>query len=471
MGTKEVSMEIKYAAMFGSVQAGKESVTELCTRLGISRKSYYKYLARFTSEGLEGLQPRSRRPLRSPTATPPEMVGLITTVRADLASEGWDNGALSIFYRLLRDGEQPPVPRTIHRVLVRQRLVEPQPKKRPRSSYHTFEFPAPDDCWQIDAFDYLLVGGEQVVVFEVKDDCSRTQVANLAWTAEDAMGAWECLARGMDDFGKPHLLLSDNSLAFSGKLHHRIVLVEKNLIALGIKPITSRPYHPQTCGKNERGHQTLDKWLAARPTAARLIDLQALLDRYKREFNNRPHQGLDANQTPLERRIAAARHTPIQVRADQPTVVRHCTAKPGGYLNWEGLNIAVGRELAGRILVVFATGDHLLIFFRHHLIRELILDRTRRYQGLPQPRRRDYNRDRLQAELQTHPKPPAPRGSGGRAHPALKTLPRGGAEAPESRAAAGRRPAIASATLESGGAAPIHSARRPPTTHQLSPMS
>ena len=101
-------MEVKYAAMFASVQAGKESVTELCARLGISRRSYYKYLARFMSEGLDGLQPRSRRPLRSPTATPPEMVELITTARAVLASEGWDNGALSIFYRLLREGEQPP---------------------------------------------------------------------------------------------------------------------------------------------------------------------------------------------------------------------------------------------------------------------------------------------------------------------------------------------------------------------------
>jgi transposase InsO family protein len=469
MGTKEVTMEVKYAAMFASVQAGKESVTELCARLGISRKSYYKYRAKFASEGLEGLRPRSRRPLQSPTATPPAMVGLIVRARAALAKEGWDNGALSIFYRLLRDGEQPPTARTIHRVLVRQELVEPQPRKRPRSSYRTFEFPAPDDCWQIDAFDYRLAGGEPVVVFEVKDDCSRAQIANLAWTAEDAMGAWECLARGIDEFGKPHLLLSDNSLAFSGKLHNTIVLVEKNLIALGIKPITSRPYHPQTCGKNERGHQTLQKWLAARPAAATLGELQALLDRYQQEFNNRPHQGLDPNQTPLERRIAAARHTPIQAAPDQPTLVRHCTAKHGGFINWEGLTIAVGRELAGRMLLVFATGDHLLVFFRHHLVRELILDRTRRYQGLPQPRRRDYNRDQLQLELQTHPR--APRGSGGRSHPAPKTLPSGAAEAPESRAAAGRRPAIAAATLESGGAASLHSARRHPTTNQLSPMS
>jgi leucine-zipper of insertion element IS481 len=67
MGTREVTIEIKYAAMFASVQAGKESVSELCARLGgISRKSYYKYLARFASEGLEGLQPRSRRPLTCP---------------------------------------------------------------------------------------------------------------------------------------------------------------------------------------------------------------------------------------------------------------------------------------------------------------------------------------------------------------------------------------------------------------------
>ena len=165
MGTRDVTMETKYAAVFASVQAGRESVREVCARLGISRKSYYKYLSRFRSEGLEGLRPRSRRPLHSPSQTPPAMVELITTARADLAAEGWDNGALSIFYRLLREGVQPPVWRTIHRVLVRQGLVVPQPRKRPRSSYRRFEFPAPDDCWQIDGFGYQLADGQSVVVF------------------------------------------------------------------------------------------------------------------------------------------------------------------------------------------------------------------------------------------------------------------------------------------------------------------
>jgi len=194
-----------------------------------------------------------------------------------------------------------------------------------------------------------------------------------------------------------------------------------------------------------------------------------MLDRYQIEYNNRPHQGLDPNQTPLERRIAASRHIPTPVRPEEPTVIRHCMVKPRGFVSWEGLRIAVGAELAGRMLLVFATGDHLLVFYRHHLVRDLMLDRSRKYQGLPQPRRRDRNRDRLQRELQTHP--PAPRGIAGRPTPVPTRLPRGAAEAPESRAAAGRRPAIASATLESGGAAPLHSARRHPTTNQLSPMS
>jgi transposase-like protein len=468
MGQKVVTMETKYAAMFASVQSGGESVTAVCARLGISRKSYYKYRLRFQMEGTAGLEPWSRRPRSSPARTPPAMMELVIAARAALAVEGWDNGSLSIRNRLLREGFQPPSWRTIHRVLVRAGLVQPQPRKRPRSSYRRFEFPAPDDCWQIDAFGLVLDGGESVVVFEVKDDCSRAQIANLAWTAEDGMGAWECLARGIDKFGPPRLLLSDNSLAFSGKAHGRIVLVERNLLALGIKPITSRPLHPQTCGKNERGHQTVQRWLAARPAAATLVELQGLLDRYQHEFNNRPHQGLDPNQTPLERRIVAARHTPVPVRAEQPTVVRHCAVNARGYLSWEGIRIAVGAEFAGRLLLVFGTADQLLIFYRHHLIRDLILDRSRRYQALSQPRRRDHNRDQLQHELQTHP--PAPRGTQGSPMPAPIRLPRGAAEAPESRAAEGRRP-IASATLESGGAAPLHSARRQPTTNQLSPMS
>lgn len=378
MGQKVVTMETKYALMFGVVGSGQESVVGVCARLGVSRKSYYKYRARFAAEGVAGLEPRSRRPRSSPGATPSEMVELILAAREVLPGEGWDNGALSVRNRLLREGHRPPSWRTIHRVLVRAGVVVPEPEKRPKSSWRRFEFPAPEDCWQIDAFDYRLSDGRGVVVFEIKDDCSRTQIANLGWPAETTEGAWECVARGIDAFGRPRMLLSDNGLAFSGKLHQTTVLVEKNLVALGIKPITSRPWHPQTCGKNERGHSTLRRWLTARETPSSLVELQVLLDAYQVAFNNRPHQGLNDNQTPLERRVAARRHLATGHDVFEPaTLVRHCTVKPRGFLSWDGYQIAVGRELAGRTVLVFATGEDLVIFYHQRLSSLLCKGRWR----------------------------------------------------------------------------------------------
>jgi transposase-like protein len=451
MGQEAVSMETKLAAMFASVEQGRESVTEVCARLGISRQTYYKYRRRLAEEGLDGLHPRSRRPDLTPTMTPQAMVDLICSTRALLENEGWDNGALSIHNRLLRDGvDRVPAWRTIHRLLVGEQLVVPQPAKRPRSSRRRFEFPAPDDLWQIDAFGHLLVDGTAVVVFEIKDDCSRTQIAALAWPREDTDGAWLCLTRGIEEWGRPLLVLSDNSLAFNGRAHGVVVEVEKNLRVLGIKPITCRPWHPQTNGKNERGHSTLQRWLRAQPPAATLTELQARLDRYQTAFNSRPHQGLDPNQTPLERRIAARRPRPQPGPIPEPTLVRSCRVTVRGFLFWENFRIAIGRELAGRFCTVFGTGDHLLIFYRHHLVRDLILDRTRRYQSLAEPRRRDRNRQRLIEDLLVAAPPPK-----GQA-PGLPALPAPGAvEAPGSRAAAGRRAA--------GAERPLNPEERPRT--------
>lgn len=468
MGQKVVvSMETKYAAVFASVDQGRESVTEVCSRLGISRQTYYKYRRRFAVEGLEGLRPRSRRPVSSPTVTSQAMADRIGDVRSVLEKEGWDNGALSIHNRMLRDGvEGVPSWRTIHRVLVREGLVVPQPAKRPRSSRRRFEFPAPNDLWQIDAFEHRLADGAVVVVFEIKDDCSRVQVANLAWPREDADGAWVCLARGMEDWGKPLMVLSDNSLAFNGQRHGVVVKVERNLRLLGIRPITCRPKHPQTNGKNERGHATLQRWLRAQPPVQDLAELQALIDRYQSAYNDRPHQGLDPNQTPLERWIAARRPVPEHGPIPEPTVVRHCSVMKRGFLKWNGYRIAVGAELAGRVCVVFATGDHLLVFYQHHLVRELVIDPDRSSQNLPEPRRRDENRKRLIVDL-LGTTPPLP---GQAPAPASPPVP-GAVEAPGSRAAEGRRAA--------GAKRPLNPEERPRTiggvvpsrSTQLSAMS
>jgi transposase InsO family protein len=401
MSRKVITMEHKLAAVFADVAAGRATVTQVCAELGISRDSYYRYRQRFAEQGLAGLQPRSRAPHDSPTRTGQAMTELIVAAREQLAREGWDNGALSIHARLLHDGvgqdwaDDVPCARTIHRVLHRQGLITPEPRKRPRSSYRRFVFPATDDCWQIDAFEHALAdpAATEVAVFEILDDHSRYHLDALAWPQETTEGAWTAMTRAVDRYGTPRMVLSDNGLAFTGRRVHTQVLFEKNLARLGVKLINSKPGHPQTNGKNERAHATTQRWLAAQPPAATLPDLQAQLDCYRSAYNRRPHQGIDGH-TPLQRRLAGTRPTPPtppDQAPEQPPrphtqVFEARASSRDGYLCLQNTVIPLGVEYAELLLTAFVTGDHALIFYREQLVRELVIDRTRKRQPPARPR-------------------------------------------------------------------------------------
>jgi transposase InsO family protein len=391
MGWKAVPMDVKVSALFTQTDAGMVTVTEVCRRLGISRQTYYKYRRRVAEEGAAGLIERSRRPGVSPTRTSEPIVARIVSTRSLLEKEGWDNGAVSIFYRLLHDQEAAPSPRTIHRVLVRQGLVVPQPQKRPRSSYRRFQFPCTDDCWQIDGWEQRLSDGTVAVVLDIIDDCSRYLLHSYACDGETAANTWACMVEAIRRYGKPKLVLSDNSMAFTGRLrrgdphdrdHRYEAAFEKNLRQLGVKPIHSAPKHPQTCGKNERSHQTVHRWLAARPTPSDLPALQTLLDEYRTLYNLRPHQALDG-RNPLEQRTLSQRHTPTDshpipgpVRVTTPTASRYGSIKVGS------TQVGLGAAYAHQPTIVFNTDNHLSIYYHEHLITQLTLDPTRTYHGL-----------------------------------------------------------------------------------------
>ena|SRR5829696_2325055 len=382
MDREVVSMESKLAAALAAVGSNRVTVTSVCENLQISRQSYYKYRKRFRLEGPPGLVERSRRPGSSPSAVGEEMVSRIVAVRALLAEEGWDNGATSIYYRLLAEGVQPPTRRTIHRVLVRAGLVAPAPGKRPRSSFRRFQFPATDDCWQLDGFEFRLATGQVVVVFELRDDHSRYLLNALAWPAETTVGAWTCVIQAITVYGLPMALLADNSLAHTGRLIGTVVLFERNLAELGVQLICSTPRHPWTCGKIERGHATARKWLSARPVPATITELQQLLDQYRDAFNHRPHQALHGN-TPLEQRTAGRRATPRpgQDRSVPATTAHTVTANSRGAIKVGGRIVGLGMEYAGQPIIVFLTGDQAKIYYRQFLVYDLTLDRGRSYQA------------------------------------------------------------------------------------------
>ena len=400
-------MDVRMVLAFAEEAApgGRVDVTELCGRLGISRQTYYLYRRRFAAEGVTGLLPRSRRPRSSPTRVSPEMEERIVGLRRELGAAGWDNGALSIFYRLRRAGVPPPAVSTIHRVLVRHGLVAPQPQKRPRASWRRFEFSQPNGCWQLDATRWALADARPVDIFRVLDDHSRRMLAFRVAGIENSTDAWLCVAEAIRRCGRPALLLTDNSQSF------RATDFIRNLAAVGTTAITSRYYHPQTCGKKEREHSTLKKWLRAQPPAATVAALSAQLQAYDLLYNEqRPHQAL-GGATPAERYAAASPAGPAPDRPPRMQV-QDLTATDRGVVVTRGFEIQLGREWSHAPVTLFRHDLEVAVFYQDRLVRALTLDPDRYYQPLGRARWPRHPRVHQPPPLPTAPPRPTRRGTG-----------------------------------------------------------
>lgn len=365
---------------------GRVSVSALCGQLKISRQTFYVYQRRFAAEGLVGLVPRSRAPHHQPRRTPAAVEEQILALRKQLADEGWDAGARSIRSRLLRRGVDPPSVSTIHRILVRHGRVEPQPAKRPRSSWCRFAAAQPNAVWQIDGKDWQLADGSPVVIIRVLDDYARKTVGRKVAPTESESAAWECLRRAMAAHGRPAMLLSDNSLAFNASRRHKTLKLSERLRQLGVAQVAASPHHPQTCGKKEREHQTLARWLRAQPPAATIAELEAQLATYDAIYNGeRAHQALGETTTPDQAYAA----TPKAHAADQPLPERprstQVKVSARGLVSVANYNIQVGAEWQGVTLTAIQHGNHVALFWRDQPIHTLALDPHRRYQPNHRP--------------------------------------------------------------------------------------
>lgn len=383
MARRVVPVRVRLAiAAFEAVDDGSASVSAVCRELGISRDTFYRYRARVRSEGATGVLPRSSRPARSPRQTPPEVVRAIVEARAQLAGEGWDNGARSIQARLQRRGVTVPSARTVHRVLVRAGLVEPAPAKRPRSSYRRFEHRAPNGCWQLDGTEWLLGDGEPICILRVTDDHSRMILATRAAPGETTAEAWALMETAMARHGRPVMLLSDGGSAFTQRrVSGGLGLFEHRLRELGINPVVSSPFHPQTCGKKERDWQPLKKWLAAHPPAADLFHLQRLLDAYDVLFNtDRPHQALNG-ATPAERYNATGKVAPAPGPCPAPVRYFNRIVGPAGRVDLGNKFVfRLGHQWTGAAITVVRDNYEVAILHQATVIRRFTIDPTRKSQ-------------------------------------------------------------------------------------------
>jgi len=376
-------MDVKLAAgVAGTVRAGE--VARFCRDQGISRQTFYKWKARYLADGFDGLVERSRRPLSSSTQTAVEVEELVVRVRKELDDFGSDNGPWSIRQQLLARVDRVPSEATIWRLLRRRGLVVVEPRKRPRSSWKRFVWERPNDLWQIDSTHWTLADGMVVEIINIIDDHSRVCAASMAVAVCSCVTAWAAFEQASQVWGLPARLLSDNGLSFNGSHRNTTVEFETNLRVVGVQPIASTPFHPQTCGKVERFHQTSKKWLRKRPLAETLEELQHQLDEWVEHYNHhRPHRSLkDARPADIwaaSPRAKPAAH-PITVST---TTRRDIRTNNTGNVRVGAFTIGLGIQYAKQRVTVITTGNACAVFLDGHCIRQLNMDTTIVHQRIP----------------------------------------------------------------------------------------
>lgn len=233
--------------------APRGAVVSFCSEHGISRKTFYALRSRAATEGPASvLEPRSRRPRTSPTRISEAAAQQAIEVRAALERSGLDCGPISVHDKMNSMGITAPSIAALARIFRTKGVARADPKKKPRSAYRRFVYPAPNACWQLDATEYVLKGGRKCVIFQLEDDHSRLAVASHAGKSENSQDAVAVFKKGVAACGVPQRLLTDNGSALNPeRLGYQSQLVAYAR-ALGVQPITGKPSKPTTQGKNER---------------------------------------------------------------------------------------------------------------------------------------------------------------------------------------------------------------------------
>ena len=363
------------------------SPTQLARDHGISERWVFKLLSRFREGGYASLEPRSRRPKSCSHQLDAKVQDLIVRLRSELTTAGYDAGPQTIHHHLSAQLTELPSVATIWRVLKRKGLITPEPHKRPRASFIRFEAKLPNETWQLDSTPWQLADGSPVEILNFLDDKSRVAVGSSCFPTLKALDVVDAFHSAANTFGLPASLLGDNAAVFTGRTRRGKVILELELERLGIVFKHSTPYHPQTCGKVERFHQTLKRFLRKQPNASSLAELQWQLDLFREYYNHRrPHRAL-GRQTPIAVFSALIKARPAPQSAPIDHRVRHDKVDRFGSVTIRYLgrlrHIRLGLAHKNRTVRLLVAGaDVRIITEDGELLRALTLDATRNYYGL-----------------------------------------------------------------------------------------
>jgi len=326
------------------------NISELSQRFEISRKTAYKWLARYDPQAPDGsLQDRSRRPLTSPNHSSLELEQQVLTVRA--AHGAW--GARKIAWILSHEQGLDVAPSTVNSILHRHGCIS-ESASQAATPWQRFEHAAPNDLWQIDFKGHFPLRETQIRchALTVIDDHSRYNIVLKALQYETRLGVQAALTEAFERYGLPKRINADNGPPWgaSARITDRRPLTQLGvwLIRLGVQLSHSRPMHPQTNGKDERFHRTLKAEVIACKNLIDMVHTQQEFDVWRQIYNHRrPHEALQM-QTPSQRYQVSQRiYNPslVPIEYQNGDLVRKVGQE--GWLSFKGKNIRVSKALNG----------------------------------------------------------------------------------------------------------------------------
>jgi transposase InsO family protein len=335
----------------------------LCQEFDISRPTGYKWIARYRAGGVDAIAECSRRPHRSPRQTAPELETKIIALRQVYP----DWGARKLAVLLARQGIVLPSS-TVHRVLLRHGLVRDEDRHAPATQ--RFERERPNELWQMD-FKGPKNWPKACTALSVIDDHSRYVVTLRATARPEGRLVQQHLIQAFEECGLPEAMLMDHGIpwwqsqSFAGATYLSLWLMRQG-IALHFSGVC----HPQTQGKVERFHGSLQRALECRGMPDH--DHQQWLDAFRREHNHiRPHEALGM-QTPASRWQPSPRPFQPQLPAwEYPEGAWTLKVDNHGTIDIHEQPYRISKALIGERVRILPVEDRYLIYYCNTLIREL----------------------------------------------------------------------------------------------------
>jgi transposase InsO family protein len=338
---------VEFVVAFDSCQY---SMTELCERYGISRKTGYKWADRYGTEGIEGLKDRSRTPQRCPHGTSSEISEKLLELRRSHPT--WGPRKLLAWLSKREPETVWPAASTVGGILKRHGLIEERNRTRrpwPPSGCPSVQAEAANQVWTCDFKGQFRTGdGRLCYPLTVADGFSRFLLAVQGLDSVAESQAWPVFERLFRQYGLPEAIRSDNGSPFaSARAVARLSRLSVRWVKLGIRLDRIEPGHPEQNGRHERMHRTL-KQETARPPAQSRSAQQERFDQFRGLYNEqRPHEAL-GQRPPAELYHPSPRPYPAKISPlEYPGHFEVRWVRPNGGIKWQGEFLYLSEALSG----------------------------------------------------------------------------------------------------------------------------